>query len=222
MVDPQTDYSSKTEIVDFETFLRSLQDMVRLQLLHNADVHPAWDKQDYPFYRAIWTECSELMDHYGWKWWKHQVSDLEQVKLEIVDIWHFGLSMIIVEERPISQVANEMFKLQTFKDEVDFRHAVESLARKALDGSFDVEWFMKVLNAIPMSLNELYGIYKGKHVLNRFRQAHGYKEGSYRKIWDGREDNVHLATIVRNLDAFVEDFQIRLEKALTESYRDSN
>lgn len=36
----------------------------------------------------------------------------------------------------------------------------------------------------------------GKNVLNRFRQANGYrtaiKEGTYRKLWGGREDNEHL------------------------------
>ena len=37
------------------------------------------------------------MDHYGWKWWKKQSPDTEQVKLELVDIWHFGLSQLILE-----------------------------------------------------------------------------------------------------------------------------
>ncbi|MCY3884252.1 MAG: dUTP diphosphatase [Gammaproteobacteria bacterium] len=192
--------------------------MIRLQLLHNCDVHPSWDTQGYPFYRAIWTECSELLDHFGWKWWKHQETDLEQVKLEIVDIWHFGLSMIVIEDRSINQVAMEMTKLQSSSDALDFREAVESLARNALEGSFEIECFMKVLNATPMTLNELYGIYKGKHVLNRFRQANGYKEGSYLKEWNGREDNVHLAALVRGLNAFSDDFQSDLEQALNDSY----
>lgn len=208
-----------TEVVDFERFLTCLKDMIRLQLLHNRDVHPSWDTQGYPFYRAIWTECSELLDHYGWKWWKHQETNFEQVKLEIVDIWHFGLSMIVIEDRSITQVAGEMTKLQSCHDELDFRKAVESLARKALGGSFDINCFMYMLNAAPMTLNELYGIYKGKHVLNRFRQANGYKEGTYLKEWNGREDNVHLAALVRHLNAFSDEFPTTLEQALNDSYR---
>lgn len=218
MIHTHEDHSDDSELVDFERFLTCLEDMIRLQLLHNRDVHPSWDTQGYPFYRAIWTECSELLDHFGWKWWKHQETDIEQVKLEIVDIWHFGLSMIIIEDRSISQVAMEMTDLQSSCDEMDFREAVESLARGALEGSFTINCFMNVLNATPMTLNELYGIYKGKHVLNRFRQANGYKEGSYRKDWNGREDNVHLAAIVRKLNAFSDDFQSTLEQALTDSY----
>ena len=29
-----------------------------------------WREKKHPFYRAIWTESAELMDHIGWKWWK--------------------------------------------------------------------------------------------------------------------------------------------------------
>ena len=58
--------------------------MMDLQHTHNQQVHPHWHKQNYPFHRAIWTECAELLDHYGWKWWKLQEPDLVQVKLEIV------------------------------------------------------------------------------------------------------------------------------------------
>lgn len=221
MVASQDSSKILTELVDFERFFPCLEDMVRLQLLHNRDVHPSWDTQGYPFYRAIWTECAELLDHYGWKWWKHQATDLDQVKLEIVDIWHFGLSMIVIEDRSINQVANEMIEGQSCGDSAEFRRDVEELARAALDGSFDVKCFMSVMSAIPMTLNELYGIYKGKHVLNRFRQANGYKEGTYRKMWSGREDNVHLAALVRNLDAFSAEFQSKLNQALIESYLES-
>ena len=64
-----------------------VETMARMQESYNCEVHPDWRNQGYPFYRAVWVECAELLDHYGWKWWKHQRPDLEQVKLEIVDIW---------------------------------------------------------------------------------------------------------------------------------------
>ena len=74
---------------------RQLAAMAELQDALNVNVHPQWRDQGHAYYRAIWVECAELLDHYGWKWWKHQHTDLEQVKLEIVDIWHFGLSQLI-------------------------------------------------------------------------------------------------------------------------------
>jgi hypothetical protein len=45
-------------------------------------------------------------------------------------------------------------------------------------------------------LDELYRLYVGKNILNRFRQDHGYKEGTYIKIWQGEEDNVVMQRIL--------------------------
>ena len=46
--------------------------MLRLQDQMNQKVHPDWVSQNYEWYRAVWIECAELMDHVGYKWWKHQ------------------------------------------------------------------------------------------------------------------------------------------------------
>ena len=67
--------------------------MLELQDAMNTKVNANWQQQGYEWYRAIWVECAELMDHYGWKWWKKQSPDTEQVALELIDIWHFGLSI---------------------------------------------------------------------------------------------------------------------------------
>ena len=72
-----------------------IETMAEMQISHNEHVHPDWLTQGYEYYRAVWVECAELLDHFGWKWWKKQQPDLDQVKLEIVDIWHFGLSDLI-------------------------------------------------------------------------------------------------------------------------------
>ena len=79
--------------------LKLLREMAALQEAHNLAVDPAWRTAGLAYYRAIWVECAELLDHYGWKWWKHQECDLPQVRLELVDIWHFGLSMLLLEDR---------------------------------------------------------------------------------------------------------------------------
>ena len=51
-----------------------------------------------------------------------------------------------------------------------------------------------------------------------FRQDHGYKTGSYIKVWHGQEDNEVLAEIVKQLDPSAVDFQQQLYQALTERY----
>ena len=78
---------------------RMLATMVALQESHNLQVASDWRTRGLKFQRAIWVECAELFDHFGWKWWKQQTPDLGQVKLELVDIWHFGLSQLMQEAK---------------------------------------------------------------------------------------------------------------------------
>lgn len=69
-----------------------MKEMLELQDSINSLINKEWRHAHNPWYRAIWTECAELMDHIGWKWWKKQEIDIEQAQIELIDIWHFGLS----------------------------------------------------------------------------------------------------------------------------------
>ena len=71
----------------------SLQDKM------NTKVNNDWRAQNFQWYRAIWTECAELMDHYGWKWWKNQPVDIDQSKLELVDINKDKIDRLITQFR---------------------------------------------------------------------------------------------------------------------------
>ena len=46
-----------------------VETMLEMQEQMNQKVNADWRQQNYEWYRAIWVECAELMDHYGWKWW---------------------------------------------------------------------------------------------------------------------------------------------------------
>jgi hypothetical protein len=52
-----------------------------------------------------------------------------------------------------------------------------------------IEEFLELSFMGGLNLEQLYRLYVGKNILNQFRQDHGYKDGSYIKIWDGLEDN---------------------------------
>ncbi len=178
-----------------------LATMARMQDDHNRQVHPQWRHQRYPYYRAIWVECAELLDHFGWKWWKHQVPDLDQVKLELVDIWHFGLSELIRAEQLEDTLVDLFGHGSTDNDPDRLRHAVEMLAQSTLQQrGFVLADFIATMDALPMDFDELYRLYVGKNVLNHFRQDHGYKQGTYHKLWHGREDNEHLIELLASLD----------------------
>lgn len=202
---------------------QALVTMLTLQHRMNTKVHPQWISQRYEWYRAIWIECGELMEHYGYKWWKKQTPDMEQVRLEAIDIWHFGLSALFIDDKPIDTIADEVaIALEKHKYAgQDVRAATEALAAYALNHrAFSVELFSDLMHAVGLDFDELYRHYVGKNVLNFFRQDHGYKEGTYQKQWFGREDNEHLMELLKELDAKAEAYAENLYAALKRRYHD--
>lgn len=193
--------------------------MLELQDAMNCKVNNDWRDAGYPWYRAIWTECAEMLDHYGWKWWKHQKPDMQQVHLEIIDIWHFALSDLILHNATLEEAAEQAMKgLQQTSEPVDIRTSIEQMAMASIKTeSADIGHFATMMQAAELSFDELFKTYVGKNVLNFFRQDHGYKEGSYIKTWNGREDNEYLADILTNLDPnspkFSDEVYRQLEKA---------
>lgn len=183
--------------------LNQLVTMLSLQEEINNRIHPQWREQNYPWHRAVWTECAELLDHYGWKWWKRQSPDLEQIQLELVDIWHFGLSLRLQNNPDIHQCAACLMEESALTTgTLSFHETVEALVEKVLlDRHFYAQSFYRLMRLINMSSDALFSNYVSKNVLNFFRQDHGYQTGAYRKIWNGKEDNEHLSEIMRTLDA---------------------
>jgi len=57
-----------------------------------------------------------------------------------------------------------------------------------------------MMSSVNLSFDELFSRYVAKNVLNIFRQDHGYKDGTYVKTWQGREDNEHLMDILEQVD----------------------
>ncbi len=197
---------------------RRLDSMATMQARYNARIHADWKSQGHEYYRAVWIECAELMDHFGWKWWQRQHADLSQVKLEVVDIWHFGLSELL-RHGAVNQALAARLAAALIGPAVDFHLAVEGLARSCLASQdFDVDAFATVMRALPLDFDELYEIYVRKNVLNNFRQDQGYRHGSYRKTWSGREDNEHLVELAGQLDATAASFPDDLAAALANRY----
>jgi len=204
--------------------------MLELQAQMNAKVNPDWIKAGYPYLRAVVVESAEAMEHHGWKWWKKQHCDLGQLQMELVDIWHFTLSHILLEH----QGDRELSLLQLLQtatagpvrfddrnyvlEELDLIEKLELNIGLAVARRISLPLFAALLRDCKMDWQELYCQYVGKNVLNFFRQDNGYKEGSYRKLWDGREDNEHLVEIMQELDITSTDFQHQLYGSLKDRY----
>jgi len=194
--------------------------MLEMQDAMNARVNADWRQAGNAWYRAIWTECAEMLDHYGWKWWKQQQSDLEQVQLELVDIMHFAMSDYLLGNADNEAVAERIqVELSQPAKNDDIRVAIEALAQSTIaNQSMHFSDFASIMQLIDMDFDQLYRIYVGKNVLNFFRQDHGYKDGSYIKVWDGREDNEHLAELLTTLDSNSASFRDQVYVGLKGRY----
>ena len=199
---------------------KQINQMLTMQDAMNSRVSETWRDNGYEWYRAIWVECAEMLDHHGWKWWKHQEIDVAQVQLELVDIFHFGLSLRLLQNESVESISHQLAKeLHQGTGESDFKIALENLASAAVtDKAFDAKALADCMSLMNMDLNELFRQYVGKNTLNFFRQDYGYKEGTYIKIWHGEEDNEVLAKLVTELETSADDFQQQLYKALEEKY----
>ncbi len=199
-----------------------LATMLKLQSEMNTKVHADWQQQNFEWYRAIWIECAELLDHYGWKWWKKQTPDVDQIALELVDIWHFGLSILLLSDETVESISDRVisgFDGQTGTG--DFAADLEQFTAATLvNKDFDIGGFARLMDGINMDFETLYVGYVGKNVLNFFRQDNGYQDGSYHKQWGGKEDNEHLVDIVAGLDSSSATFSDELYTQMKAVYQE--
>jgi dimeric dUTPase (all-alpha-NTP-PPase superfamily) len=182
-----------------------LNEMLVMQDEMNRIVHPEWQDQNFPWYRAAMVESIELLEHYGFKWWKKQDPDMKQVQLEVVDIWHFMLSSMveaygtdkatqILSESIDEFYTNELDSPQNLRDTID-----KFVGLLCLNKAFDIPTFLMLMKLSGLSFEALYLQYIGKNTLNRFRQENGYKDGTYIKVWNNREDNEVLFELLERV-----------------------
>jgi|TARA_A100000164_G_scaffold358975_1_gene371142 dimeric dUTPase (all-alpha-NTP-PPase superfamily) len=201
---------------------QKLLTMLTMQDSMNTKVHPQWSEQNFEWYRAVWIECAELMDHQGYKWWKRQDPDLEQVQLEVIDIWHFGMSALFAHYDNVTDIADAILSAWSTieNQQLTVHQATEELAAWCLmHKSFSASHFWQLLVAVELDFEQLFVAYVGKNVLNFFRQDNGYKDGSYVKLWDGKEDNQHLVELTTELDTEADSFRDDLYNALSNRYQ---
>ena len=208
--------------------------MLALQSRMNAKVDPLWVQKRFPYLRAVVIEAAEAIEHHGWKWWKKQDRDLAQLQMEIIDIWHFLLSEILLQHEDdqalaataLLQATSESkhsssleFDSQTyhFKD-LSLVAKLELLIGLSTARRVDIALFKSVMEDCGLDWESLFKQYVSKNVLNFFRQDHGYKEGSYHKLWQGREDNEHLVELMDSLDTANPDYPELLYSGLLQRY----
>ncbi len=167
--------------------------------------------------RCIYMECAEMIDSFSWKHWKsiHQDPDWDNLQIEVVDVWHFIMSLGLQDYRvnmrgQLEDLAINISQMPAYQELTsgnahfttpeNVMVEVEKIMFIVLNKkSFDLEtlivdFFTLALNS-DLDITTLYRLYVGKNILNQFRQDNGYKDGSYIKVWNGEEDNVVMKRI---------------------------
>jgi len=176
------------------------------------------------WHRCIYMEAAEAIDSFNWKHWKNIEGehDWDNARVELVDIWHFimsegihigdtGYAEAFLEVEPDKEPDGE--KLVEI-----FEKIVAASSQSCVDHTENkfhlvVNLFFEALKTIGMDVPELYKRYMVKNQLNRFRQDHGYKDGTYIKMWDAAEDNVIAFHIMEeHPDLTPEQLYNKLEK----------
>lgn len=175
--------------------------------------------------RCIYMELCEAIDSLPWKHWKNIEGkiDYENFKVEMIDIWHFVMSYLLIFTDSKS-LSIDLLKFidkkasiilpKEFSKEDNLRLDIilepyEELMRITLRKENSKEHSMKLakqfflcLKVSGISFDDLYKLYIWKNVLNKFRQDNWYKEWKYQKNWNWREDNVYMQEIISNTTWF--------------------
>mgnify|MGYP002150057127 CR=1 FL=1 len=198
-----------------------IKEMLVLQDEINRVVTEDWKQQGYPWYRAAMVESIEMLEHFGFKWWKKQTPDMAQVQLELVDIWHFMLSHYLEQSESLESLADLLSPSELHKsDSDDLRALIDTFVGElASKKHFDTDVFYNMLAVTGLTFDDLYLQYLGKNTLNRFRQHNGYKDGSYIKIWNGLEDNEVLFQILADINDSVSNTAEHIYNTLAIRYQ---
>jgi dimeric dUTPase (all-alpha-NTP-PPase superfamily) len=183
--------------------LRQFEEMLALQEQLETHINGAdWRKQDHDYALCIMMECTEIVNHWGWKHWKDtdKVPNNKAIQMELVDVWHFILAYMLQNDLPDPEAVYDI--LVTANDEI-VNTSDYDMIRLALGFGMTVlvnkgiafGGFVSMMRLVGMDFDLLYRLYIGKRELNKFRADNGYKEGTYKKIWGNREDNEHLLEI---------------------------
>lgn len=153
---------------------------------------------------AVTIEATELMDSYPWKWWKNVKSqpDFNNVRVELVDIFHFALSgtTAVTEENKVTPLPADV-ETTIVAPLSETANAVKTFLNViylAKYNQFETITAMVIASADDLEFN-LVGYYVAKHTLNYIRQLGGYKDGSYKKVHEGVEDNELLHACIASV-----------------------
>lgn len=202
--------SQNNQIKQYNFTQEQVTKLFTMQDQLNTYIHPEWKTQGFNWDLAIVDECMEIHGHLGWKWWKKDYkvglteANKKQVQLEVIDILHFVISSWV-------ESGDERYLLENFNAPYPKVLGIEKTTNKFVEfvsrPDLWMECWVRLAIEVDLTEQEILETYTQKYVLNKFRQDHGYKDGSYCKEWllpisihngapETKEDNEVLSHVV--------------------------
>ena len=212
--------------------------LTMLQDALNEYITKDWKKNrtELDFMVANHQEMAELIDTeekegdtkyaMNWKWWKSASGErtmdsvdweklhpkvVDNVKIELTDLLFFTLSQKVLNDH----TDEDEFITLAENDWLNFM----SITANNLMQRPGASLMLIIQLAEKLGFN-IAAYYVAKHTLNYIRQLSGYKDGSYKKIIDGKEDNELLHDVINGITMkeLEDDFDNVAEKIMNGVY----
>ena len=150
-------------------------------------------------------EINELVDgHIDYKWWKKSNNELDyNAKIEVIDILHFALSVILIHDNAVGfNNRPHWSSVWSFNDQYSGEHRLRLVDH---NNHLNYQSYIKLMKAVcdedidkvmyslicltQLNSEEISAYFVAKNELNAIRQQYGYKQGTYKKEKNGQEDN---------------------------------
>jgi len=130
---PLSGFMSESAKDKFEELFRMQQSLnERIGVRTNGMSEEEQTKWLLNYTRAMTQELAELTDSVPWKWWaKYQKFDSQNARVEVVDLFHFLISMAQV----LGMSADDVFNAYVKKNEVNFKRQESGYTAKDAEDS---------------------------------------------------------------------------------------
>ena len=136
-----------------------LEDIFDKQNDLNCRINPAfWEQVNDPdkrrqlflqFELALRQESCEAIDSLSWKWWKKMDDDWDNVKIELVDMLHFWVSMCLVAKMTPQDVMALYFKKNDLNHKRQDQGYKEGTYQKIIEGVEDNQALIRSMKDQP-------------------------------------------------------------------------
>lgn len=132
--------------------INSLEDVFKAQIeLNERTVPGLYNRIESENCRREWVlnmelamrqEIAEFIDSFAWKWWKNGEDDINNAKVELVDILHFWVSLCTF----VGMDAKEVFELYEKKNKLN---------HKRQEGGYKEGTYQKVVDGVEDNVREV-------------------------------------------------------------------